>query len=127
MLDYIDYAPKLREGKAKARIKFDEQRRLQHQISVVMSGVKGDPKWKVYADHIQALYERAFAVTHSVKERLGDPLTFLPSEENVRLKLQAAYNQGKAEGYKGALDVITDLIDRGKEPEPLPPEEKISY
>ena len=124
MLDYIDYAPKLKADREKTAAKFREQYKLQHQVAVVMSEVKGDPRWKVYADHIQALFERFLAVSHTAKERLGDPLTFLSAEETGKLKLQAAYNQGKAEGYKGALDVIKDLIDRGKEPEPLPAEAK---
>ena len=88
-----------------------------------MSEVKGDPRWKVYADHIQLLCERHLAMAQAEKDKLGDPMTFLSPEENGKLKLRAAYHQGKAEGYSDTLKVIKDLIDRGKEPEPIPMEE----
>ena len=97
-----------------------EQRKFQRQVSVAMSEVKGDPRWKVYADHIQMMFERHSAMAQAAKDTLGDPLTFLSPEETGKLKLRAAYNQGKAEGYSDTLKVIKDLIDRGKEPEAVP-------
>lgn len=118
MLDHIDFKDDWRKAKEKTAAEQAEQRKLQRQVAVVMSDVKGDPRWKVYADHIQAMFERHSAIAQAAKDRLGDPLTFLSPEENGILKLKAAYNQGKAEGLEGALNVIRDLIDRGKEPEP---------
>lgn len=118
MLSEVDFKDDWRKAKEKTLAEQAEQRKLQRQVAVVMSEVKGDPRWKVYADHIQAMFERHSAIAQAAKDRLGDPLTFLPPEENGTLKLKAAYNQGKAEGFKGALDVIQNLIDRGKEPEP---------
>lgn len=118
MLSEVDFKDDWRKGKQKIAAEQMEQRKLQRQVAVVMSDVKGDPRWKVYADHIQAMFERHSAIAQAAKDRLGDPLTFLPPEENGNLKLKAAYNQGKAEAFEGVLNVIRDLIDRGKEPEP---------
>lgn len=124
MLDFTDFTKrKIKEDEEK-KAQHAEQRKFQRQVAVVMSEVKSDPRWKVYADHVQAKYEQHLALAHAAKEKLGDPFTFFTTEENGKLKLLAAYNQGKAEGFKSALTIIEDLIDRGKEPEPLDAEEK---
>lgn len=123
MLDFTDFALEQKRVKERIKARRDEQLKLQRQVAVVMSEVKADPRWKIYADHIQAVYENHLAVAEAAKKRLGDPLTFMSPEESGKLKLQAAYNQGKAEGYKGALDMIKDLIDRGKEPTAAAPNE----
>ena len=121
MLDFVDFVPDIKKHKELAEAKRLEQGNFAHQISVVMSEVKGDPHWKIYADHILAWKELCATRAEGASKKISDPRSFLAPEEYGRLKLEAAYNQGKAEGLQGALDVIQNLIDKGKEPE-LPKE-----
>ena len=117
MLDYSDFATERNTARIVAEVHRRDQFTLAHQVSVVMSEVKGDPRWKVYADHILAWKELCSARAESAGKKISDVRYFLSPEEYGRLKLETAYNQGKTEGLQGALDVIRDLIDKGKEPE----------
>ena len=119
MLDYSDFAGERQTVKTAAETRKREQYALAHQVSVVMSEVKGDSRWKIYADHLLAWKEILSARAKSASDKISDVRNFLAPEEYGRLKLETAYNQGKAEGLQGALDVIRDLIDRDKEPGPV--------
>ena len=119
MLDYTDFAEERNTARIVAEVHRRDQFTLAHQVSVVMSEVKGDSRWKIYADHLLAWKEILSARAKSASDKISDVRNFLAPEEYGRLKLETAYNQGKAEGLQGALDVIRDLIDRGKEPGPV--------
>lgn len=126
MSDFNDFALRQKAAKESNKAKLEVQQRLRHQVSVVMSDVKGDPRWKVYADHILFRKEQFLSRATQAKKTLTDPRTFLSQEAYGKLKLELADNEGHAGGLQDALDVIKDLIDRGKEPEAIPLEEKIS-
>ena len=97
MLDFSDFAEDRKRAKALIVNKQREQVALAHHVSVVMSEVKGDPRWKVYADHILAWKELCAAKAESASKKIADVRSFLPPEEYGRLKLETAYNQGKAD------------------------------
>ena len=126
MADFNDFALRQKVNREKSQAKLQEQHKLRHQVSVVMSEVKGDPRWKVYADHILYRQELFSGRATMAKHALADPRTFLSQEAYGKLKLEAVYNEGMADGLKHSLDVIRDLIDRGKEPENTSLEEKAS-
>ena len=117
MLDFTDMVPRRKAEREKIEAKLKDQRVLRHQVSVVMSEVKGDQRWKVYADHILFRQEQFSGRAKAARDTLANPHVFLSQETYGKLKLEIAYNEGMAEGLKHSLDVIKDLIDRGKEPE----------
>jgi hypothetical protein len=86
----------------------DAERRLQ-QLSVAMSGLKGDPRWVTYADHLKAIEERhAKAAEEATRRLFSGPM--LSGPEYATLRMEVEVQKAWRDAMKAAISLIDSLI-----------------
>jgi len=89
-----------------------EQARLLHQVGVAMSGIKSDPRWKLYADHLTGLKE--------FKEKALSRLTLeifnvsLKTDDIQTLRVKIHGHQQYILALTESIDLVSRLIDKGE-------------
>ena len=106
-----ELAPRRREVEALMAAKVAEQVKHRRNVAIAMSEVKSDPRWKVYADHLEGLKKDREATVESLRGRLET--RFLSSNEYGEVMVALAEAKAEARAYKTAVDLIVSLIDRG--------------
>lgn len=101
------------EKRQQAQLEQIDQRRRQRAVAVAMSEIQSDPRWKVYADHIEALRQDYERQTRGYEQALLGH-DFLEPKRYGQLKIEQAKANGAAEAFKQALEIIKTLIDRGE-------------
>jgi hypothetical protein len=88
-------------------IEQDTQRKF---VGVAMSNVKTDPRWKLYADHLEGLRARLEDIRHGVTEKILDT----NETDIIPLKLELRFITGRLRGMNDAIRFIEVLIDQGE-------------
>ena len=109
-----EYIALLQVESEKAAKSASEQGRLQIAVSDALRELKiADPKWLLYAQHLEALSEVASSRADDVKRRLVGP-KWLTESETGQLRLEAASEGARAEALRLAVSFIEELIQKGK-------------
>jgi hypothetical protein len=111
---YQDFSEREKQRMAVDDAKQVEQNRLAQMVGVAMSGLKGDPKWVTYADHIAALKERAVASSDALKQEILEDRTVV-GDTLASKRLELSYQQGRIKGLTEVLNLIKILVDRGEQ------------
>src|SRR3990167_731060 len=108
-----DILPYLKKKQEQAELKAVDQLRHQAGVGVVMSELQAEPRWGIYANHVQAIKEQWEEKSNAARGRLNGPY-FLDEKEYGQLKLDQARAEGMAKGIALALSMATTLIQRGE-------------
>lgn len=92
-----------------------EQAKARQHVATVMSELLIDPKWELYARHINTLYEQAQAHHQRLNQILLDKV--LKIEDYTQTKVDQQHWASTAQAYKTCLDLINKLIKDGQLPE----------
>ncbi len=111
---YQDFDEREKEKVVKDDSTQVEQKRLAYMVGVAMSGIKGDPKWVTYADHIAAMSERAVAIADALKREILEDRNIV-GDALASKRLELSYQQGRIKGLTEVLDLIKILINRGEQ------------
>ena len=95
------------------RLARKDRLRLAASLGQAMSEVTADPRWKVYADHLEALRQRKEVLLKVARDRLNGQ-EFLEQKEYGQLKLDIAENFGYVSAMRDVLRVITELVEQGQ-------------
>jgi len=104
-----DIAAKL-EGREQQR---RGQLRQQAAVGVAMQDLVIEPKWKVYADHIEAVRQRHEQSKASLEQQLADG-KFLANEEYGQIRIDLAREKAWCEALMLSLTITKTLIDNGE-------------
>jgi len=89
------------------------ERSIVNGVAVAMSELKGDPNWKLYCDHIEALKQQAEAQARRLEiELISGPVT--ADYLHYELKRQLAISKTRFETYTQCMQIVDSLIARGK-------------
>ena len=94
------------------------ERSFVNGVAVAMSELKGDPNWKLYCDHIEALRLTAEAQVKQLERAIcyGPFPGELDRFDYTELKRQLAVSKTRFETYSQVLQMIDSLISRGGKP-----------
>jgi bacillopeptidase F (M6 metalloprotease family) len=88
-----------------------EQFRQTKFVGQAMSEIKSDPRWKLYADHVQALKEEA---EHSATEQGKLALSMVDTNGTEQHKREYLIYKTKSDTYQHVLELLEALIERGE-------------
>jgi hypothetical protein len=91
------------------------QQQARAHVATVMTELLIDPKWELYARHINTLYEQAKAQHEHLDAILLDKV--LKLEDYTQTKVDQQRWAATARAFKTSLDLIHKLIEDGKLPE----------
>ena len=91
------------------------ERSIVNGVAVAMSELKGDPNWKLYCDHIEALRLTAEAQVKQLERAIcyGPFPGELDRFDYTELKRQLAVSKTRFEIYTQVIAMVDGLINRG--------------
>ena len=82
-------------------------------VAVAMSELKGDPKWKLFCDHLEPLRLQAKALCDKLeRELIYGPI--VADHQFYETKRQLAINITRFDTYTQVIEMIDALINRGE-------------
>ncbi len=90
------------------------QNQAQKAVAVEMSQIKGDPRWKVYEDHVLVLIAHLDTAIEAANKALSSDMS-MNSEAVLRYRTLLHGFVEKKKGFQQALTVVDELITKGED------------
>lgn len=110
---YQDVLPRLEAQARKRRKEREEQAKIAQGVGQTMAELLTDPRWAIYANHLQAVLESDRKRLNALRDKLSG-LAFLNEVENGQARVDAAYAKGHGDGLEWAMRLAKELVEQGE-------------
>ncbi len=112
-LEYRDVKPRLEAVRKQREAERRDQARIAQGVGQTMAELLADPRWKLYAEHIQAVLDTDRKRLNALRDKLSG-LAFLNEVENGQARVDAAYAKGHGDALEWTVKLAKELVERGE-------------